>query len=212
MPIETVQECLREIFAGVDGDIDDLPKGATVAWFHTNHFDKKTSTPLPTIFRVSEVSPIDPFSRVMGIFHNDDVIRVYTLPTAPPTPRPEAWIDRPPTRYALSRTAPTYVAETMNLDAFAAETIKEWNALAHDGDEGPDADDELLAVVEYIERRNGETGGMLALTKLVEELSEGAHRPDDEEEEEDTEPVPSTTPALPATATPTTPAAPTVSS
>jgi hypothetical protein len=201
--IETVQECLQAILEGVEGDIDDLPKGASAVWY-------PTTTDARTTFRVGEFVPFDPYSRVVGIFHNDDVIRVYTLPAAAPTPRPQAWIDRAPMRYTLSRTAPTYAVDTMNLDAFAAETIKEWNALVDD-EEGPNADDELLAVVEYIERRSSETGGMLALTKLVEELNEGAHRPDDEEEEEGDE---EETAADPTQANPANPtqAAPAVSS
>lgn len=177
MAIETVEQFYKRIIERVADDIDALPKAMSAAWF-----DNPT-TKRPTIFQVQEIHPFDPFSRIIAIFQDADTIRVYTLPAAPPEPKPADWQPRQPTRYTLSRTAPTYVAEIFPLEAAAEAIADEWNAIA-----GPDtAEDELEAVIDFLR----EQGPMLDRDKVIAQLEAGEHQDagDDDEGEGDDKPA-----------------------
>ena len=187
--VKTIQEFGEAVLAGVSVDIDDLPKGAMVSWF------ADPSTGKPTTFKVGEVHPFDPYSRVIGIFQSEETIRVYTLPAAPPTPRPNDWKDRPPTRYTLTRDAPTFVAETMvSLDVMAALLIEEWNVLG----DVDSAEEEREAVTQWLREKN--------LVTLADAIEAGEHLERDEEPEG----APPAPEALKPPAAPTPPAPPAV--
>jgi hypothetical protein len=191
MTITTIKEFGDAILEGVRADFNDLPKGATFAWFNN------PSTNSPTMFKHGEPVPFDSFSRVIALFQDDDVVRIYTMPAAPPNPIPADWKARSPTRYTLTKTAPTYFAETMNLDAMASEMIEEWNAIA-DGINA--ADIELESVIEYIEGLAIE-GAMVNSSVLLEGLRNEEHREeDDSDPEPETEPDASAAPAVPTDA------------
>lgn len=182
MTIETLDQFRTRILEGVVADIDDLPKGMSAAWFNN------PATNQPTIFQVKEVAPFDKYSRVVAIFQGDHTVRIYTMASAPPDPKPADWPPREPTRYTLSRTAPTYVAEVMTLEAMADAIIDEWNLVA--GPETPD--DELEAVIEYI-------AGLDVLVerdKLLTALREGDHHDDGEAAPEEPAPVSAAATAL----------------
>jgi hypothetical protein len=174
MAITTGQEFIDTIMAGMSSDINDLPQPQAVAWFND---------PLgkATIFRMGQSVPFDEFSFVAGIFHDDAVIRVYTVPRKPPEPKPEAWTIRRPTRYILSRTAPTYVSETMNLEIMATEIIDEWDQLAVDMSS---AEVEREAIIAHIEGFGTEA---ISGPSLIEELRDEVHLEEDDEDEEETE-------------------------
>lgn len=180
MAIKTIGEFGAAILEGVSVDIDDLPKGSMAAWF------ADPATNRPTIFRVNAAVPFDAYSRVIAIFQGEETIRVYTLPAAPPEPRPADWKDQSPSRFTLTKTAPTYVAEVMNLDAMAALLIDEWDTLG----DTDSAEEELAAVIEYLRGKN--------LTSLAEALEAGEHHADDGEPdlEAKTETQPPAAPAV----------------
>lgn len=178
MAIETFDQFRTRVLEGVVADIDELPRGSSAAWFNNPVTGK------PTIFNVKEPAPFDQYSRVIAIFQDAHTIRVYTAASAPPDPKPADWPMREPTRYTLTKVAPTYVAEVMTLEALADAVVDEWNLVA--GPETPD--DELASILEYIATLDT----VLERDKLLTSLRDGAHH-----EEPLEEPAP---PALPATA------------
>lgn len=173
MAIETVEQFYKRIIDRVVVDVDELPKAMTAAWF------VNPDTKSPTMFEVQKLVPFDPYSRVIAIFQSEETIRIFSLAAAPPVPPDPNWQARQPTRYTLSRLAPTYVAEILTLEGAADAIADEWNELA-----GPDtAEDELGAVVEFV-------AGLEPLIKrdeLLAQLNDGAHH--DEEDEEEPAPV-----------------------
>ena len=186
MAITTIEEFARTIMEAVD--IDDLPKCAA-CMVYDPHSGRQV------FLKHGETLPFDPFSRVIAIFQNDAVVRVYTLGAAPPKEgKPAGWKDQPPTRYTITKTAPTYVAETMNLDAMADEIIDEWTEVA----EGmSSAESELEKVIDYVSGLDD----IIARETLLGELRDRLHREggDDEDDGDDettqTEPAATTGPA-----------------
>lgn len=166
--ISTITEFTDKILDGVGADINDLPRSSSMLWLGPGGS--------PVFLEVKKAVPFDPSSFVVAIFHNDAVVRVYTLPLKQPTPVPDGWKVRPPQRYTLSRTASTYVCDEMSLDTMADEIVEEWNQLAL---EMSSADIELEAVKDYIEGLPPTT----TLGQLIEMLDAGLHH----EEEEETE-------------------------
>lgn len=162
MAIETVEQFRQRILDNVTDDIDELPRGVEAAWFN----DPVTNT--PTKFQINQSVPFDKFSRVVAVFQSDDVIRVYSMPSAPPDPKPADWPTRPPTRYTLTRTAPTYVAEILTLEAMADAISDEWNAV---GDANETAAGELETVLEFLAGQDK----LIDRDQLIMQLREGAH-------------------------------------
>lgn len=180
--ISSIEEFRDRILDGVHTDIDDLPKGAMVAWFGG------------ATFKPNEAVPFDEFSRVIAIFQNDDVARVYSLPAAPPQPVPSGWKVKSPIRYTLTKVAPTYVAEVMDLTTFADEIIDEWNEV---GLGMNSAEAEREAIIAHIEAFGAEAIGGAA---LVQELRDEVHLDDgddDNEPSEDESATPSVAPMPP---------------
>jgi hypothetical protein len=186
--MQTFKEFYAAIVENVRAEIDDLPHGSMVTWF-------PDPNGRPTVFRQSKPCPLDPESIIFAIFQGPTDARVYTLGAPPPDPKPTGWTGRAPTRYTLTKTAPTFVAETMTLEAMANEMAEEWNQIA-DGVNA--ADIELESVIEYIEGL-AVGSGFVAKADLIEGLRNEDHRdlPDDEPE---TEPDASAAPSAPADA------------
>jgi hypothetical protein len=182
--ITTVEQFRDRISDGVHADIDDMPRGMMVAWFGG------------TMWKPGEAVPFDEYSRVIAIFQNDDVARVYSLPAAPPNPIPGGWKVKSPIRYSLTKTAATYVAEVMDLTTFADEIINEWNEVAL-GMSSAEAERE--AIIDHIESFGAE---VLTGSVLVQELRDEIHLADDDDDSPDDEPndepaAPSVPPAPP---------------
>jgi hypothetical protein len=197
MTISTFKEFFEAVVENVRADIDDLPHGSMATWFPAPNGQ-------PTVFKTGKVVPFDDGSKVYAIFQDDASVRVYTLGMAPPDPVPANWEGRAPTRYTLTKTAPTFVAETMTLEAMATEMAEEWNQIA-DGMNA--ADVELEAVIEYIEgmlegaTSDGMVPKTVMLTNLIDELREEAHRGDDlSDDEPETEPAASAASSIPTDA------------
>lgn len=197
MTITTIKEFSDALIEGVRADFEDLPKGSAFAWF-------PTVTNAPTVFRHGEQVPFDPYSRIIALFQDEGVAKVYSMPAAPPNPVPADWKSRAPTRYTLTKTAPTYFAETMSLDAMASELIDEWNQIA-DGVNA--ADMELEAVIGYIEDQLANTDGstdLISVSALLEDLRGEVHRgldsDDGSDETANGEPVASAAPVVPTDA------------
>jgi hypothetical protein len=193
MPITTVKEFGEAILEGVRAPIDDLPKPALVAWFGLNAS--------LLYIEINKPNPLDRFSVVIAIFHDEEALRIYTLPAALPqgvsgsggkfvdgNGNPVDWRIRAPSRSILSRIAPTYVTEAFpNLDVMADAIIDEWNMLA-DGISSADA--ELEAVIEYLETF---PKGGVSVEHILDDLRAGAHHID-EDDEDDGDDSPTTTP------------------
>jgi len=194
MPIQTVEDFRDYLTDHMIVEPDELPVGRSCAWF------ANPQTGVPTMFEVSKPVPFDSYSGVLAIFQTEQVIKVYSIPLPPPTPRPSDWQDRRPTRYTLTRVAPTYVAETMTWDVLAQAVVADGNELAGG---------ETQMMIDYIA---GQSEEMLKRDELVEALEDGAHlagddatftgaEPEDEEPEEATngttpeKPAPTPTPA-----------------
>jgi hypothetical protein len=188
MAIQTIKELGEAILEGVRADPSMLPKPALVAWFGPNAS--------LLYIEINKPSPMDRFSVVVGIFHDDDNIRIYTLPASVPkeaTKGPDGklmvgnfeWIVRSASRIILSRISPTYVQESLpNLDALADAMIDEWNVLA----EGvTSAELELESVCDYLEGLEPGRYGLSAdaVSALAQDLRAGEHHADDEDEDED---------------------------
>lgn len=192
MPITTIKEFSDALIEGVRADFNDLPKGSAFAWF-------PTTTGGPTMFKHGEPVPFDSYSRIIALFQDDGVARVYAMPAAPPNPVPADWKMRSPTRYTLSKQAPTYFAETMSLDAMADMLIEEWNEVAGELNA---ADFELESVLEYIEGLAVE-GAMVNSNVILDGLRNEEHRgieDDSDSTETETEPVASAAPSVPTDA------------
>lgn len=181
MAIETLAQFQQRIIDQVDADIDELPRGMSAAWFNNPDTGK------PTIFTAGDFAPFDRYSKVVAIFQDPTTIRVYTLPAQPPTPPDPNWQARQPTRYLLSKAAPTYVAEIMSLSAAADAIADEWNELA--GPETPD--DELAAVIDFLV----ELPPVIQRDELVRQLSAGEHRDDEGDGDDDEDDKPAEAPA-----------------
>jgi hypothetical protein len=169
MPITSGKEFGEKIIAGMPADINDLPRAQKTTWFNAPNGK-------PTVFEMSKAVPFDPYSFVVGMFHDDEVIRIYTVPLVPPEPKPEEWKVRSPTRYILTRAAPTFVSEVMSLDVMADEIIDEWAQVA---DGMNSAEVEREAVIAHLESYGAEP---LSPKSLIEELRDEVHLEDDEEE------------------------------
>jgi hypothetical protein len=186
--ITTIKEFGERILSGVHADVDELPKVAVVHWNEMN-------------FVHNEALPFDEFSLVIELFHEDDIVRVYTMPKAPPSnPPPKDWKPRHPTRYSLTKRGRDFVAETMSLTTMADEIANEWNQVALGLSS---AEAERDAVVSYIETFGAEP---INGVELAQEIRDEVHLEDDEDDDEETdspdetnhtEPVSPTIPAPP---------------
>jgi hypothetical protein len=172
MPIMTAQELIRTIADAVD--IADLPQPQTAVL-------ACPGAP-PTKIELAKDVPFDPNSVVIGIFHDDEVIRIYSLGKAAPNPPPAGWKPSLPTRYVLTRTAPTYVSEVMSMDTMAAEMIDEWVQVA----EGMNsAKAEREAVVAWLETFVPDMQSAM-FNEIIADIREGVHvEPDDDDDEEE---------------------------
>ena len=141
MPITTVKEFGEYIEENAATDINELPKCGSIGWFGPNGGFM--------FFEVFKPNPLDPSSTIYAIFQSDDTIRIYQLPGAVPTPAPANWKVRPPSRWTLSRFAPTYVAEAFpSLDSLADAIVGEFDAVSEDA---TSADTELALVIDHLE-------------------------------------------------------------
>jgi hypothetical protein len=178
MPITDVKEFGQYIQDSAASDIDELPKCGTVGWFGPNQGFM--------YFEVFKPNPLDRFSTIFAIFQSDDTIRIYQLPGAKPADFPEKdWKVRAPSRWTLTRVAPTYVSEAFsNLDTLADAIVAEFDEL---GEASTSADVELSRVLEFLEAASPLT----PVRELVEQLGDLQHREidDDDDEEPETDPA-----------------------
>jgi hypothetical protein len=172
MAITTGKEFVDRIMAGMSSDINDLPQAQTAAWFNS-------PTGNATVFKTGEPVPFDEFSFVAGIFQDDTVIRIYAFPRKAPEPTPANWVVRRPTRYTLTRTAPTYVSEFMNLEVMADEIINEWDQLASGMSS---AEVEREAIIDWLSTFGNE---QLFGPRLIEEIRDEAHLETDESDDDE---------------------------
>lgn len=202
MSITTAQEVIAAISEAVE--IGDLPQPQKAVWFPPPGFAA------PTTIDLAKDVPFDPNSVVIGIFHDEDEIRIYSLGKAAPTPAPAGWKPSLPTRYVLTRTAPTYVSEAMSMDTMAEEMIDEWNRVAS---AISSAEVEREAVIAWLAGFGDEA--LPQAPSLIQELRDEVHLQDDDDdldEPDDTEADPTAAPAVPVVASaPPAPAAPPVS-
>jgi hypothetical protein len=163
-------------------DPTELPKGSQVGWFGPNGELQ--------FFNINLASPIDKYSIVVAIFHDDDSYMLYTFPAAIPTPRPADWKVRNPSRFTLSKISPTFMVEAFpDLDTFADALVEEWNDVA--GETGG-AEGELEAVLAYLEN----LGDMqIPANKLHEEFSAGLHHEVEDDDDETPSPTETATPS-----------------
>lgn len=170
--ISNMQEFQSYVKDGTRGYLDSVPIAAMAAWFGPGGSQM--------YFQPLGQFQIDPYSTPIAIFHDDNVIRVYTLPSKVPDPKPAVWTDRRPRRYTFTKTAPTYVVEEMDLQLMADEIIDEWVVLA---EATSSAEAELDKVIQWITDEKPAT-----IADIIVGLHEGAHRmtdDDGDEEEED---------------------------
>lgn len=202
--VTTIEQFNARIAAGI-GD-QATPVGSMAAWFGP---DGK-----PSHWRPGNPVPFDSFSFIIAIFQDAATVRVYALPAKPPEPQPADWKVRRPLRYTLTKVAPTYVIEEMDLTMMADEIIDERVRLAT---EINSADAELEKVIALIEFLDPIPGGINVIDRaeLLEALEARDHReyeeePDGEEpDEENVVGVPSAAP-LSGPVGPTAPVAPTM--
>jgi hypothetical protein len=184
--------------AGTKAYLGRVPVATAVGWFGPR--DATGATVGLTFFQLPQrltdgtaravPMSIDPFSVPIAIFQDDAMIRIYTLPAVVPEPRPDAWTDRAPRRFTLSKAAPTMVIEEMTLAVMADLIVDEWVGLA-EGMSG--ADVELERVVELIDAMEPEqpvganAKEWIRKDDLIEALEAKEHRGVDEEEEEEPE-------------------------
>jgi hypothetical protein len=179
MPITDVKEFGQYIQDTAVPDIDELPKCGTVGWFGPNgNF---------MYFEVFKPNPLDRFSTIFAIFQSDDTIRIYQLPGAKPADITEKdWRVRAPSRWTLTRVAPTYVSEAFpSLDSIADAIIEEFD---EQGEGATSADAELARVLDHLEN----AGALTTRDDLIAQLTDLAHRDvdDDDDEEPETDPAP----------------------
>jgi hypothetical protein len=178
MPITDVKEFGQYIQDSAASDIDELPKCGTVGWFGPNQGFM--------YFEVFKPNPLDVYSTIFAIFQGDDTIRIYQLPGAkPPNTPDDKWRIRPPSRWTLTRVAPTYVSEAFpSMDAIADAIVAEFDEL---GEASASADVELTRVIEFLEAASPLT----PVRELVEQLGDLQHREidDDDDEEPETDPA-----------------------
>jgi hypothetical protein len=199
MPITDVKEFGQYIQDSAASDIDELPKCGTVGWFGPNGGFM--------FFEVFKPNPLDRFSTIFAIFQSDDTIRLYQLPGAKPADVAEKdWRIRPPSRWTLTRVAPTYVSEAFpSMDSIADAIIAEFDEL---GEESTSADAELAKVLEFIEAASPLTDR----NTLLEQLGDLQHR--EVEDDDDDEPeaagvgAPPAAPSAPLTPVPLSPTPP----
>jgi len=207
MPITTAQEMIEAIFEAIP-NLSKLPQGRSVGWLPA------PGSLAPTMIKAGEPIPFDPYSRVVSIFHDDEVIRVYTLGLVPPEPKPKDWTPSPPMRFTLTKSAPTYVSEIMNLDTMATEMIKEWVMVESDM---TSTEAEREKVVAYLEAFVTDMQSAM-FNEIIQDIREGVHaEPDDDDDDDldepdDIEADPTAAPAVSVVAPAPPPPAPPVSS
>lgn len=175
--ITTLEQFHARIARGV-GDTT-RPVGSLVSWFGPNG--------APSFWKPREPVPFDKGSVIIAIFQSDDVVRVYTLPAKTPEPKPADWVERRPLRYTLTRVAPTYVTEEMDLQMMADELIDEHVQVVTGMNS---ADAELERVIEMVELMDPVPGGanVIDRAELLEALEARDHREFDPDEEDEPSP------------------------
>lgn len=173
MPITTVKEFGEYIEENAATDINELPKCGSVAWFGPNGGFM--------FFEVFKPNPLDPSSTIYAIFQSDDTIRIYQLPGAVPAPAPANWKVRPPSRWTLSRFAPTYVAEAYpSLDSLADAIVGEFDVVSEDA---TSADTELALVIDHLESMSP----LADRTAVIDSLVNLEHRGNDPDHDDEPE-------------------------
>jgi hypothetical protein len=114
--MEQIFEEIRER-AGI-GSFLDVPRAARACWVDPDH--------KAMLFKIGEESPFGAKDTVLGIFHDDAEIRVFTLPKE----RGEL------KRYCLSKQSPVFVLDTFSdLDMWIDEMADEFALLVGEEDD-----------------------------------------------------------------------------
>lgn len=114
----TIGDLMQKIvkMSGIDDAM--LPIGRSYVWFGNSG--------QPAVIRLGEKSPFNQRMGVVAMFHNQDEVRVYAVPID----KPEKNEIPTPTRYTLSKTAPTFFVEALPQAVFEAEIADELSVLA----------------------------------------------------------------------------------
>lgn len=128
-----VDELTQKIEEASGLSIDELPRMSGWVWFPP--FDVTGKPVHPIVVSAGQEFPLKDGAIVFAMFQDNEVVRVYTLSRDPKKASP-------PSRYTLTKTAPTYGAEVMSLETFIDEIAEEWQIVAglddldDDDDEG----------------------------------------------------------------------------
>lgn len=146
------------------------------------------------LIKVGEPWPVGKLdgSLVISLFQEDDDVRVYTLAVEAEAGKEPA----PPTRYTISKHAPSIFSEMMTIETFIDEIANEWVML----DEGISTGErERAAVVSHLNEVArvppwSNTMVERALNELAAQIEAGEHLEDDEEDDDVKTVVPSASP------------------
>ena len=183
--ITNFKEFNARVAEGIAEYLGHVPSTAMVAWFGPGG--------APSYFRPLAPMPIDRYSIPIAIFQNDDVVRIYTLPAlppemrSPPEPPEKDWVVRKPLRFTLTKTAPTYVTEEMDLTIMSSEIIDEWTQAATEMNSADAELEKVMALVEALEPEQPAGANLkewLRKEELLEALEARDHREVDDETQE----------------------------
>ena len=111
-----VDELTQKIEEASGLTIDELPRMTGWSWFQGP--DSKL-----VVVVLGQEFPLKAGAVTYAMFQDNEVVRVYTLSRDPSKASP-------PSRYTLTKSAPTYGAEVMSLDTFIDEIAEEWQIVA----------------------------------------------------------------------------------
>ena len=115
-----VDELTQKIEEASGLSVDELPRMSGFVWFAS--VKDNLPTP-PMVIAAGAPFPLKDGAVVYAMFQDNEVVRVYTLSRDPTKASP-------PSRYTLTKAAPTYGAEVMSLETFIDEIAEEWQMVA----------------------------------------------------------------------------------
>lgn len=163
--VNTLMTAIQERVGRLGVDIDDLPVAQVYSWWHPMYGKYQD-------FRHGERHPWDDGLLVVGLFRDDDEVRVYTVRDKPTTGADKQDVS-PFKRFILSKRNQSYEVELLTHEGFVESIADEWMVVA----EGmTTADAERDRIVKFLKKK-----GFNASAELVEALE---HLEDEEDEPE----------------------------
>lgn len=196
----TGADIMKQIFkeAGVD-PASDLPLGDLLVWY-----GHPTDPSNPLEFRVGQASPLLASHTVVGLFHDEDEYRVYTLDLSGKPPKSPK--DGAPRCFHFSKKSPTYFAVLLpSVKTFVTAMALDWSVVAYDMQP---VDRVRIEIAEYIRESKDEQGlPTMTLEDLAKSIESGEYEEEEEEEEDDDdkddpEPEPGTPTPTPGASSP----------